>query len=149
MQLVVLRLKADSNVNLVQKAVKMLNEAFSNVKPKVIFCLSDEGDFEIKFVSRRRMLALAGNPAGKDVLGFCDRDNRKIYILYDVNLQSDEAQLISTIMHEILHALGLEHLSEPYSLMYKEDVGVRGVTDYDVKALMQRLRRTNLKGGER
>jgi predicted Zn-dependent protease len=145
MQLVVLRLRADLNINLVQKAVKMLNEAFSNVKPRVIFCLSDEGDFEIKFVSRERMLALAG----KDVLGFCDRDNRKIYILYDVNLQSDEAQLISTIMHEILHALGLEHLSEPYSLMYKEDVGVRGVTEYDVKALMQRLRRTNLKGGER
>jgi predicted Zn-dependent protease len=145
MQPIILRLKADSYINLVEKAVKMLNEAFLDMNPKVIFCISKEYDYKIKFVSRERMLSLIG----KEALGFCDKTNRTIYILYDANLQNDESELLSTIMHEALHALGLQHLSETHSLMHEREVGVRGVTDYDVKALTQHLRQINQKGGER
>jgi len=139
MEATVLRLKVDSQTELVKKAIKMLNEAFSQINPKVIFCTSDEErgfDFEIKFVSKQKMISLAG----KEALGYCDSLNRQIYILYDLNSIKNESELLSTIMHELLHAIGLSHIPEVHSLMYKEDRGVRGPTIYDVKALVRHLK---------
>jgi predicted Zn-dependent protease len=142
MESIVLRLGATSHSNLVKKAVKMLNDAFSDIKPKIIFHISEskeyDFDYEVEFISKARMISLIG----KEALGFCDKLNHKIYILYDPCSQ-DESILVSTLMHEILHALGLPHLPEVHSLMYEKDTGVRGVTVYDLKALAQRFHRSD------
>lgn len=144
MEGIILRLKATFKTDLVKKAVNMLNEAFSDINPKIMFCVVEQGrefDFEVKFVSREKMALLAG----KDALGYCDDFNRRIYILYDS--LNDESTMLSTLMHELLHALGLSHIPEFHSLMYEEDTGVRGVTIHDIKALVRHLQLRRTLGG--
>jgi hypothetical protein len=149
----ILRLRSESNTDLVRQAVDMLNTAVHNItdEPGLVFCLvrekERECDYEVEFISTDRMIVLSGS---NNVLGYCDKANKRIYVRLDVDQwNSNKQRLISVLMHEILHAIGLSHREEHYSLMNAGDTGVRGVTPYELADILMIMYQTQSdKGGE-
>jgi hypothetical protein len=114
---------------LVEKAIRKINQSLKEVG--ISCCYADGShDFEITFISDQKLVAITRNP---QVLGLWKPDENKIYIAIDSLHPRDESENISTIMHEMLHAMGFDHSSQQHSLMYETD-GVRGLTKYEVEA---------------
>jgi hypothetical protein len=133
---------------LLEKAIRKLNGTLKTLG--VVSCISDDvsfraraHDYEVKFISKHKMSVLAGNTSA---LGLCKIDEAKIYILIDLSQPRSETEIISVIMHEMLHAIGLNHTESKHSLMYKSD-GVRGLTIYEVRAISDLMKRRR-DGGE-
>jgi hypothetical protein len=119
----------------IRKATSMLNQALSEIDQKVLFCVSEgRADYEIEFAPKRRVSAVA-----HQALGYCDKANHKIYVSLDDVSHRTESELLSTLVHEMLHTIGIHHTDKEHSLMFSTDTGVRGVTQYDVDAVVRHL----------
>jgi hypothetical protein len=116
------------NRPLVEKAIRKINETLRKIG--ISCCYSDNRcDSEIAFVDVQKLIALTRSP---QVLGLWKPDENRIYIATDYMHPRNDDENLSTIMHEMLHAMGFDHSSQQHSLMYETD-GVRGLTKYEVE----------------